>query len=1277
VDRLLFHIPRPEPGSALPVLPLLQFNVGGGGGAGGGVSSGTLVGGGGGAGGTYVRSIINVTPASTYTVRAGTAVTGGTGNGTAGNPSWFNNVSTVYAQGGAGGSGATSGGSGTGGIGSVASSIGNTKYAGGNGANGTDGSNSGGGGGGAGSTGAGGNASGVSAGAGTPLNGGKGGAGRTTARAGISGSTYGGAGSGGYCGIRARTQTGGNGAQGYVTISYFTLSGTSAVTPVCSGTTSTVTVTSGALPAGSYIVTYNLTGANIANGATTTLTVITPGTGTFTTSSLVNAGTTTITIINLASTTIPCSSSIAFNNIANISVLAPHEDVSGVFATAGNAQSILSWTNPTGCYDEIMIVAKASASITGTPSGNGSSYTASLIFGSGTAFDGGYVVYKGIVSPQTVTGLTNGTVYYFRFFTRKGTGWNTGVETSAAPAVAAAGDYRSAATANWNVLTTWQRYNGTSWVTPTAGQGTPSSASGKITIQNGHTVTINSNITVDEVTINSGGGIDFNANIVLTIANGSGVDLTNNGTITVNGKPSGSGTVNLNGQLQNNSSIVCTNTNANYGSFNVNNLATLLCSASSIISGNGDFNLLSGGTLEISSPAGISALGTSTGNIQTTHVRSFNTVANYVYNGAGPQATGNGLPTSAITGNILVVAGSTVTTTNSIIENGSLNIDGTLTPGSATHTISGTGTLTGSGMVKVSLVNGSNDFSSQYTIANKTLTNMTIEYAGTASQGISGGDFPGNPAYGITINNSNGVTLNSDLTVSNLIINSGKIFSIAPGYVINASNITNNAGTSGLILMSDASGDAQLINNTTNVPATVELYLTGGLVSSSVGIFHYFVPPVGSMTIGSVPTITEVKIALGITNFKGDLLRYIEPNAVTSKNQGWQYFDNYPGTPPGFLSIVSTTGYNMLLNPNSESIKFKGILNADQHTFNLTFTTGNVGAGWNLIGNPYPCNYDLNGVAGLGTIVNGISNTLYYNNTGTYTYWNVFTNTGSSNGYTDILPPMTGFFIKLSSGGPSYLTFPVASKTANTSDSRGLHKGASDSYLKGSDIKKIKLVLSKDTKTDETVALLFDDATDSFNEHYDAYKLFTTGSTTPNIYIAKSGTDYFMKAVKGPATDPVTVPLKVVIREAGSHTITVTEFQNLDGIKTVLKHGPVETVLSQGATYTFTSGTGTFTDFELIFGVESVVTNVEKPVGSELKAWYSDDVIYINSPDEITASSSSVSIYDLQGKQVYNNHQIYLNAGETIRLPVSLPKGIYVMNILCGGRSFVEKVVAF
>lgn len=123
------------------------------------------------------------------------------------------------------------------------------------------------------------------------------------------------------------------------------------------------------------------------------------------------------------------------NAAATASITIAASDVTGEGATSGNTQVSVAWSNPS-CYDEIMIVAKTST-ISGTPTGDGSAYTAnSLSFtdGANTTFDGtGKVIYKGTTSPQVVTSLTNGTLYYFRLYTRKGSVWNAGVEVSATP----------------------------------------------------------------------------------------------------------------------------------------------------------------------------------------------------------------------------------------------------------------------------------------------------------------------------------------------------------------------------------------------------------------------------------------------------------------------------------------------------------------------------------------------------------------------------------------------------------------------------------------------------------------------------------------------------------------------------------------------------------------------------------------------------------------------------------------------------------------------------
>ncbi len=124
-----------------------------------------------------------------------------------------------------------------------------------------------------------------------------------------------------------------------------------------------------------------------------------------------------------------CTSQVG--NFISVTIGSP-TNVTGLTNTPGDAQITLNWTNPVSCLDEIMIVAKEASAVTGIPVGDGTSYTANSVFGSGSVFlaPGEFVVYKGVGSSVVVTGLSNSIAYHFKVFTRKGLVWSTGAVTS-------------------------------------------------------------------------------------------------------------------------------------------------------------------------------------------------------------------------------------------------------------------------------------------------------------------------------------------------------------------------------------------------------------------------------------------------------------------------------------------------------------------------------------------------------------------------------------------------------------------------------------------------------------------------------------------------------------------------------------------------------------------------------------------------------------------------------------------------------------------------------
>ncbi|KIQ21105.1 hypothetical protein RT99_12350 [Flavobacterium sp. MEB061] len=355
----------------------INVSAWGGGGSGGGASgAGLLLGRGaaGGGGGAFASSTLTVTPGATLNVVVAGQTLGASGaNGTAGGNSTISGYESLFlAAGGSGGGANNAGGTPVGGIGgTVANSKGTVRFAGTSGGNGSTSLlslllSSGAGGAGA-------NA------------GGAGGPGLSSlilgTAPGNAGSSPGGGGGGAINSALGAAQVGGTGAAGQLTISYtcptYNVTSTTA-TNVCasSGTTSTVTLTSGAssLPVGNYVVTYNRSNPS-ATALTANLTVSTAGTGVFTAVGLNTVGSSTITVTKITSAT--CSSTITSNNTATV-IISPATvggtvtggttinagSTSGLLTLSGHTGSVVKWQSAVSPFTTWVDIANTNTTYT-------------------------------------------------------------------------------------------------------------------------------------------------------------------------------------------------------------------------------------------------------------------------------------------------------------------------------------------------------------------------------------------------------------------------------------------------------------------------------------------------------------------------------------------------------------------------------------------------------------------------------------------------------------------------------------------------------------------------------------------------------------------------------------------------------------------------------------------------------------------------------------------------------------------------------------------------
>lgn len=153
-------------------------------------------------------------------------------------------------------------------------------------------------------------------------------------------------------------------------------------------------------------------------------------------------------------------------------------------------------------------------------------------------------------------------------------------------------------------------------------------------------------------------------------------------------------------------------------------------------------------------------------------------------------------------------------------------------------TIGGGGTLSGNGTARVSAVGTASDFNSQYTITSKTLTNLTVEFAGASAQTVTPTTYGG-----LTINNSSGVTLGAGTTTVGGTLNlaTGTLTVGSQTLALNGPTIAGSPGN----LATTGSSNLSFGGSSTGV----------GMPTSVTALNNLTVNNVNGITLNSSPTV--------------------------------------------------------------------------------------------------------------------------------------------------------------------------------------------------------------------------------------------------------------------------------------------------------------------------------------------------------------------------------------------------------------------------------------
>lgn len=687
---------------------------------------------------------------------------------------------------------------------------------------------------------------------------------------------------------------------------------------------------------------------------------------------------------------------------------------------------------------------------------------------------------------------------------------------------------------------------------------------------------------------------------------------------------------------------------------------------------------ISGGTLTLANGASLTRTSGSIGTVPTA-------AGSYNVTYLAANTTGNELPTGSTQLNNLTIN----PTTGTVTLNSAITVNGALT-------IS-TGTFSTSGSNYAIAVKGNWTNNSTFTANSNTTT-----FSGSTLQTIGGTQ--ATTFNALTISNSSGVTFSGSgitYTVGGILgLSSGALIIGSNTLALNStisttsgtltggstSNITfNGSGTTAMPAVSGGLNNLAInrsgtvtIGGATTVTGIVTLtagtFASGGnlninlntgaisgtgsgAITGNISVFktvsssryHYISSPLSGTTAAQLDD--DVPIT-------PNLYYYDETNTSTNKNTGWTSISS-TSTPLNTLQ-----GYNLYFSGTTSVDFTSGYTHGATPSISLSYTnSGNSSAdGWHLAGNPYPSPVDWDAASWTKTNIN---DAIFYWNTASSSY-STYINGAGTNGGTNIIPAMQGFWVNCNSAAG---TLGITNTARTTSSIPALFKKAAQQNF-------LRLSVQADGSSfkDETVIRFDSSATLGFDGKKDAGKLLNP-SGVPSIYSILNNKNYVINTLPY-LNDAIQVPLKITGSADGQYTISATELGTFDstfgGIYLVDRLlNKMQNLLTDPQYSAFISTADTSARFYINF-TPNVIANLNNADNSRFYVTSTDNVISL-ACDNIKSNSGSVTITNLQGSQVFEVQEADLSKRATT-FHTGLDTGLYIIKIVTDNKVFVKKI---
>jgi len=504
-----------------------------------------------------------------------------------------------------------------------------------------------------------------------------------------------------------------------------------------------------------------------------------------------------------------------------------------------------------------------------------------------------------------------------------------------------------------------------------------------------------------------------------------------------------------------------------------------------------------------------------------------------------------------------------------------------------------------------------------------TSANSPVGSALTGSTAWNGtawsGGTPTSSLIAVINSNYTSSSTNPSLVCKDLIIASGKTLQINPENTVTVNGNLTNSGT--IICKSPYSSGA-----------SGSLIIKGNILTPGTMIFERF------MTYITPYNPTAHFVSIPMTTVNSSMFR---ANTFASYNQATRVWSNYSG------ALTVGRGY--------QSKYMAGTMVTLTGTFNnVAVPLATIANNYykELVGNPYPSAIDWQ--AAPGWTKPGISPIIQYFNavSGRYGTWS---GTVGTNGATQYIPAMQGFFVSATSAGASL----AVNKSAQ------VHSTAL--YQKSGEMieNTIKLRVSGGILEDETVVQFNTTANATFEVGEDAEKMFEEANELPHLYTL-SADKQALTINQLPATGRV--PMSFTSGLSGKYSIAADAFMFTNfatvGLKD-LKTGTITDLRTGSYQFDYTAGENS-ERFELFF--TNTATNIDGIDATQVDIYAYNRTIYVVLP----VATAQVSVYDITGRLVYTNAQLTqgVNSFDIQKLP-----GTYIVKVIANEQVSFKKVV--